>query len=172
MITLLENVLKNADGTYVNAQDFRLLDSALFTWQTRKLAYSAIERKESEIISYALTAMTNGDRFESRPMDKLGVDRCQRDMTLGLRCLALAMLFQDEEMLKDRVLYWQQNIFLAMQLNYQGYKFLGEAIKAKLPANQAELMSPYVQMAHAMMSGKEEESIFCGGASPQKIDSL
>jgi Phycobilisome protein len=154
MITLLENVLKNADGTYVNAKDFRLLDSALSSWQPRKQVYSAIERKEADIISYALTAMSNGDRFESRPLDKLGVDRCQRDMTLGLRCLALAMLLQDEEMLKDRVLYWQQNIFLAMQLNYQGYKFLEQAIKAILPANQAELMSPYVQMAHEMMSAK------------------
>ncbi len=154
MITLLENVLKNADGTYVNAKDLRLLDSALSTWQPRKQVYNAIERKEADIISYALTAMSNGDRFESRPLDKLGVDRCQRDMTLGLRCLALAMLLQDEEMLKDRVLYWQQNIFLAMQLNYQGYKFLGQAINETLPANQAELMSPYVQMAHEMMSGK------------------
>jgi Phycobilisome protein len=154
MITLLENVLKNADGNYVDANDFRLLDSALSTWQIRKLAYSAIERKESEIISYAVTAMSNGDRFAARPMDTLGVDRCIRDMTLGLRCLALAMLFQDEEMLKDRVLYWQQNVFLAMQLNYQGYKFLGEAIKERLPQNQAELMMPYVQMAHEMMSAK------------------
>lgn len=154
MITLLEKVLKNADGNYVDAKDFQLLDKTLSTWQARKLAYSAIERKESELISYALTAMTNGDRFEARPMDTLGVDRCQRDMTLGLRCLALAMLLQDEELLKDRVLYWQQNIFLAMQLNYQGYKFLGEAIKARLPENQAELMIPYVQMAHEMMTGQ------------------
>lgn len=154
MITLLENVLKNADGTYVNAKDFRLLDKTLSTWQIRKQVYSAIESKESEIIDYALTAMSNGDRFESRPMDKLGVERCQRDMTLGLRCLALAMLLQDEELLKDRVLYWQQNIFLAMQLNYQGYKFLGQAINAQLPKNQAELMTPYVQMAHEMMSSQ------------------
>ncbi len=154
MITLLENVLKNSDGAYVNAKDFQLLDGALSTWQTRKQVYSAIERNESEIINYAVTAMRNGDRFESRPMDALGVDRCQRDMTLGLRCLALAMLLQDEELLKDRVLYWQQNIFLAMQLNYQGYKFLGQAIKVQLPESEAELMSPYIQMAHKMMSGQ------------------
>lgn len=151
---MLENMLKNADGTYVDAKDFQLFDSALASWQPRKQVYSAIEREEADIISYALTAMSNGDRFESRLLDKLGVDRCQRDMTLGLRCLALAMLLQDEEMLKDRVLYWQQNIFLAMQLNYQGYKFLGQAINAILPPNQAELISPYVQMAHEIMSAK------------------
>jgi hypothetical protein len=41
-----------------------------------------------------------------------------------------------------------------MQLNYQGYKFLGQAVKSLLPSNQAELIIPYMQMAHEMMSGK------------------
>jgi hypothetical protein len=154
MITLLEDVLKRADGVYVDAQDFRLLDHALSTWQTRKQVYNAVEQKETEIINQAVSAMRNGDRFESKPLDNLGVDRCQRDMTLGLRCCALAMLLQDKELFKDRVLYWQQNIFLAMQLNYQGYKFLDQAVKDQLPAEQAELLSPYMKMAHEMMSGK------------------
>lgn len=154
MITLLENVLRRADGAYVDAQDLRLLDHAVSTWQTRKEAYSSVQQKEADIINSAVAAMRSGDRFESKPLDNLGVDRCQRDMTLGLRCCAFAMLLQDKELLKDRVLYWQQNIFLSMQLNYQGYKFLWEAIKAQLPSEQAELMSPYMRMAHEMMSGK------------------
>lgn len=154
MITLLENVLQRADGTYVNANDLQLLDQALSTWKARKEAYSAVQEKEAAIIDYAVKAMRGGDRFESKPLDNLGVDRCQRDMTLGLRCCALAMLMEDEELIKDRVLYWQQNVFLAMQLNYQGYKFLGQAIKDLLSAKQAELMTPYMQMAHEMMSGK------------------
>jgi hypothetical protein len=154
MITLLENVLKRADGAYVDAQDLRLLDHAVSTWQTRKEAYASVQQKESDIINSAVTAMRNGDRFESKPLDNLGVDRCQRDMTLGLRCCAFAMLLQDKELLKDRVLYWQQNIFLSMQLNYQGYKFLWQAIKEQLSSEQAELMSPYMKMAHEMMSGK------------------
>jgi Phycobilisome protein len=154
MITLLEDVLKRADGAYVDAQDLRLLDHALSTWQTRKQVYNLVEQKETEIINQAVSAMRNGNRFESKPMDNLGVDRCQRDMTLGLRCCALAMLLQDKELLKDRVLYWQQNIFLAMQLNYQGYKFLGQAIKAQLTSEQAELITPYLKMADEMMGGK------------------
>jgi hypothetical protein len=154
MITLLENVLKQADGSYVNALNLQVLDKTLSTWQQRKEAYSAVQLKETAIVNDAVNSMRNGDRFESKPLDNLGVDRCQRDMTLGLRCCALAMLLQDEELLKDRVLYWQQNIFLAMQLNYQGYKFLAQAIKAKLPSKQAELMAPYLKIAHEMMSGK------------------
>lgn len=154
MITLLEDVLKRTDGAYMNAQDLQLLDRALSSWQSRKQAYSSVEANETEIVNAAVTAMRESDRFDSKPLDRLGVDRCQRDMTLGLRCCALAMLLQDPEMLKDRVLYWQQNIFLAMQLNYQGYKFLGQAIKSLLPSAQADLLTPYMKMAHEMMSGK------------------
>jgi len=154
MITLLENVLERTDGNYVTAQDFRLLDQALSSWQSRKDAYNIIQEQETEIINEAIAAMRNSDRFESKPLNNLGVDRCVRDLTLGLRCCALAMLMQDEEMLKDRVLYWQQNIFLAMQLNYQGYKFLWQALKSHLPSTQSELISPYVKVAHEMMSGK------------------
>jgi hypothetical protein len=154
MITLLENVLERADGNYVSPEDLQLLDKALASWKGRKAAYNALQDKESDIISMAVTSMRKGDRFEAKPMDTLGVERCQRDMTLGLRCCALAMLLQDEEMLKDRVLYWQQNIFRAMQLNYHGYKFLWQAIKSELPGEQAVFFSPYMKLAHEMMTAE------------------
>ncbi|AFY73809.1 Phycobilisome protein [Synechococcus sp. PCC 7502] len=154
MITLLENVLERADGNYVTAQDLRLLDKALSSWQARKEAYNNIQVHEAEIINQAVEAMRTSDRFTAKPMDTLGVDRCRRDMILGLRCCALAMLLEDAEMLKDRVLYWQQNIFLAMQLNYHGYKFIWLALQSQLPKEQAELFSPYLKIAHEMMSGK------------------
>jgi hypothetical protein len=64
------------------------------------------------------------------------------------------MLLEDPEMLKDRVLYWQQNIFLSMQLNYHGYKFLWQSLQSQLPQEQSELLSPYLKIAHEMMSGK------------------
>lgn len=154
MITLLENVLERTDGNYMSARDLQLLDESLSSWQTRKIAYNSVQRKEAEIIKEAIAAMRNGDRSESKTLDSLGVEKCQRDMTAGLRFCALAMLLEDEELLKDRFLYWQQNIFLAMQHNNPGYKFLGQAVKSLLPSNQAELIIPYMQMAHEMMSGK------------------
>lgn len=155
MITLLENILKRNDGTYMNAQDLELIDKSLASWNSRKQAYNAIEAKETEIISVASDSMRKGTHFESSPVDKLGIDRCKRDMKMGLRLSALAMLLEDPEMFKDRILYWQQNVFLAMKLtNYMGYKYTGDAIKGLLPKAQADLITPYLQMAHAMMSGK------------------
>ncbi|CAN1210067.1 Phycobilisome protein [Tumidithrix helvetica PCC 7403] len=154
MITLLEDVLKRSYGTYVNAQDFQLLDNVLSSWQSRKAAYNAVKQKETEIVEDALNSMRSGNRSDSKLLDDLGSEKCQRDLTLGLRYCALAMLLQDDELLKDRFLYWQQNILSAMQHNYPGYKLLGQAVKSKLPIKQAEFLVPYLDMAEEMINGK------------------
>ncbi len=154
MITLWEEVLKVADGKYAQPEDLRLIDRAVATWEQRKQVYYLLEQKETEIVQRAIQLMQKSDRFHHSPVDNLGVERCQRDMVMGLRACALAMLLQDEYLLQDRVLYWQRNVFLAMQLQYQGYKWLQQAVKSILPENQAAFILPYLQLAHEMMSGK------------------
>ncbi|MCA1903325.1 MAG: phycobilisome protein [Cyanobacteria bacterium M5B4] len=154
MLTLLENVLDRADGTYVSAQDLRLIEQSLSSWHDRRDAYTAIQVNEGAIIRRALELMQDSDRFAAKPLNNLGVDRCQRDMLLGLRSCALAMLLEDQDLLKDRILYWQQNIFQAMNLNYQGYKFMWQAMRSVLTEKQAELMKPYLRTAHELMSGE------------------
>jgi hypothetical protein len=60
---------------------------------------------------------------------------------------------QDEEMLKDRVLYWQTNILQAMGFrHYQGYKFLLESIYVELSKQHADLLKPYVKLAQDMIA--------------------
>jgi hypothetical protein len=154
MLTLLENVLDRADGSYVNAQDLRAIEQSLSYWHDRRDAYTAIQINESNIIRQAIELMQDSDRFAAKPINQLGIDRCQRDMVLGLRSCALAMLLDDKEVLKDRVLYWQQNIFQAMNLNYQGYKFIWQAARSILSEKQAELLKPYLRQAHELMSGE------------------
>jgi Phycobilisome protein len=155
MITLLESVLERADGNYVSAKDLRLLDRALSSWQARKDAYNAIQKKESEIIKQAVELMLNSDQFIAKPKDKVGLEKCQRDMKMSLRNCALFMLMQDEEMLKDRFLYWHQNILQALQVNnYEVYKHLWQAVKSQLTSDQAALLNPYLKLGHEMVSGQ------------------
>lgn len=154
MLTLLENILDRADGSYVSAQDLRTIEQSLSSWHDRRDAYTAIQINEGEIIRRAIELMQDSDRFAAKPINQLGIDRCQRDMVLGLRSCALAMLLEDKEMLKDRVLYWQQNIFQAMNLNYQGYKFIWQAARSVLSEKQAEQLKPYLRQAHELISGE------------------
>mgnify|MGYP003493221107 CR=1 FL=1 len=153
MITLLETLVEGADGSYASKQDIRNLEHVMSSWSERKEAYLAVEINEKLIIDRAIKSMEDSQVFQDQAMNNLGVDRCRRDMILGLRSYALGMLLQDEEMLKDRVLYWQANILQAMGFSqYQGYKFLLESIYLELPKQQADLLKPYVKLAQEMIA--------------------
>ncbi len=150
MITLLETLVDGADGAYASKQDLRNLEHAMFSWSERKEAYLAVQDKEKLIIDRAITLL---QPHENSPSDRAMVDRCRRDMTLTLRSYALAMLLQDEEMLKDRFLYWQKNILQAMGLqNHQGIRFLLESICLELPQAQANLFQPYFKLGQDTIS--------------------
>ncbi len=149
MITLLETLLEGANGSYATKQDIRNLEHVMFSWAERKDAYSAVEDSEESIINRAITLMQQSNVFpDDRTIDQSRLDRCRRDLTLALRYYALGMLLQDEEMLKDRFIYWQRNMLQAMGLHhYHGVQFVLESIVIELPKNQADLFKPYFKLA-------------------------
>jgi hypothetical protein len=62
------------------------------------------------------------------------------------------MLLQDEEMLKDRFIYWQKNVLQAMGLHhYNGVQFVLDSICIELPKEQANLFKPYFKLAQDMI---------------------
>jgi Phycobilisome protein len=154
MITLLEELVERADGSYANSKDLRALEHLMSSWPERKEAYLEIQAKEESIVEQAIELMQAEKAFSDLEMSQM-LGRCRRDLTSTIRSYALAMLLQDEEMLKDRVLYWQKNILQAMGLNdYQGYKYLLESICLELPVKQADLLKPYFKIAGEMISSK------------------
>jgi Phycobilisome protein len=151
MITLLETLVDGADGAYASKQDLRNLEHAMFSWSERKEAYTAVQDKEKIIIDRAMTFIQSS-KNSSEKMNPGTLTRCRRDMTLALRAYALGMLLQDEEMLKDRFLYWQKNVLQAMGLHhYQGIKFVLESICVELPKEQADLFKPYFKLGQELV---------------------
>jgi hypothetical protein len=109
--------------------------------------------KENSIIERAVRLMIDSPNFPGKTADEELRLRSRRDLTLALRYYSLGMLLQDKEMLKDRFIYWQRNILQAMGLHqYQGIKFLLEALYIELPEEQADLLKPFVKLGHDMVS--------------------
>jgi len=151
MITLLETLVDGADGAYASKQDLRNLEHAMFSWAERKEAYLAVQDKEKVIIDRAMTLIQLSNSGTER-LNSGTLNRCRRDMTLALRAYALGMLLQDEEMLKDRFLYWQKSVLQAMGLHhYQGVKFVLESICVELPQEQANLFKPYFKLGQELV---------------------
>jgi hypothetical protein len=153
MITLLEELVDRAAGSYVERQDLNKLEHLMFAWAERKEAYLAVQAKEKEIIDRAVALLCASPGFpKNEKMIVLG----RRDMTLALRYYALGMLLQDKEMLKDRFIYWQKNILQAMNLDkYQGVNYVLQALYLELPEEQVDLLKPYFKLGNDMISGDQ-----------------
>ncbi len=148
MITILEALVEGADGAYASKQDLRNLEHAMFSWGDRKDAYLAVQEHEDSIIDRAMTLIQASKNLpENQAIDPARLASCRRDITLALRYYALGMLLQDEEMLKDRFIYWQKNVLQAMGLHhYHGVQFVLESICIQLPKEQANLFKPYFKL--------------------------
>ena len=153
MITLLETLVEGADGAYATKQDLRNLEHAMFAWADRKEAYLAIQSNEKSIIDRAMASIQSiKPTADAKQIDPARLASCRRDITLALRYYALGMLLQDEEMLKDRFIYWQKNVLQAMGLHhYSGVQFVLESICVELPKEQANLFKPYFKLAQDMI---------------------
>jgi hypothetical protein len=153
MITLLETLVEGADGSYASDRDIRNLEHAMFAWADRKEAYFAVQNSEKSIIDRAMTLMQASKTFPGGKLSTERLDSCRRDITLALRYYSLGMLLQDEEMLKDRFIYWQKNVLQAMGLHhYHGVQFVLESICIELPKEQANLFKPYFKLGQEMIS--------------------
>jgi hypothetical protein len=153
MITLLETLVDGADGSYASSQDIRNLEHVMFAWADRKEAYLAVQNSEKSIIDRALVLMQTSTTFPGGKLSAERLEKCRRDVTLALRYYSLGMLLQDEEMLKDRFIYWQKNILQAMGLHhYNGVQFVLESICVELPKEQANLFKPYFKIGQEMIS--------------------
>ena len=155
MLTLLENVLDRADGSYINPDDLKTLDRAIASWQQRRQTYDLIQTKENSILEQMMSQVQISAPDMAAKMSPDGVNKCNRDMALVLRYCATAMLLQDEELLKDRLLYWMQNIMVALQkqrLNNLLYQTLQKSVQENLPTENANLLLPYLAIAHQWLS--------------------
>lgn len=155
MITLLETVLERSDGSYISPQDLQMLDQSIASWQKRRESYNLVQTQESEIVDKVLKKFQNGTPLFSKPLPEDVVIKCRRDISLVLRYCATAMLLQDEELLKDRLLYWMQNIMRALRhqkINDRVYQLLQQVVQEQLPPENANLMLPYLKIAHEWLS--------------------
>jgi Phycobilisome protein len=159
MLTLLEELVDRASGSYVDRQDLNKLEHLMFSWAERKEVYLVVQAKEKEIIDRAVSLLTASPNFPKKAASDAMMTRCRRDMTLALRYYSLGMLLQDKEMLKERFIYWQKNILQAMDLDkYQGVNFVMQALYAELTEEQADLLKPYFKLGNDMISGERSNA--------------
>lgn len=140
--TLEENI-RQADGTYLDAQALRPLEHYLQSYTTRLETYQNLRDHSREFVLQTLRRLA-----QAHPdlIQKHG-QRCQYDMTEVLRYIALSILRDDEVFFKEQMMSWLDTILLAYKRNAHcvtAYRYLQEIINTSLPPSNSSLIRPYL----------------------------
>ena len=154
MITLLENLIEKSDGSYCQPQDLDVVEQSLQSWGDRRHAYQQIQALESTIIEKTLNRFKEQHEILARSASDALLKKCPNDLSLVLRNSAMAMLLEDEELLKDRFLFWMQNIMRALRnqkFNAHIYQLLQDVIVEELSEKDAALILPYLKIVYQFL---------------------
>jgi hypothetical protein len=116
----MEMTMRNAEGRYISAEESRRMLEIAATFARRLAVSSALEAKEREITRETTELMLK--QFPSFKERHMAAEKTQRDLALTLRYISHAILRNDPDFLREKVLYWVQGVFVS--------KSFGEVVRA------------------------------------------
>ncbi len=141
----LESIINQSEGRYLQSNGLQPIKRYLQTFAARSKTYEILRNHSDKLVVQALKKFAN---LHPEIIQKHG-KRCQYDMTEALRYMALALLRDDPQFLKESLVLWQANILAAYQRNAAcvvAYRCLQETLAAHLPPVANQLIDPYLQI--------------------------
>ncbi|MDX2272494.1 MAG: hypothetical protein NW237_11195 [Cyanobacteriota bacterium] len=146
----IEQVLIEAEGRYLQPPELAQLKSYVTGWTERLHVYRALRDQEEVLVKQVLAQLQQ----EMMPLPPQVVGLCQRDLMLILRHSSLAMLLQNEAMLKERLVDWMEEhvrLYNLQSLYEKAFRSLQQSLKQQLSAGELELIRPYVTQAQVAL---------------------
>lgn len=149
MLSQLQRLSCETEGRYATDEELRFILDYLRTYSLRLQTYQTIQAMEVTIVQQVYTKMRAMDPtlFLSGEEDVSG--KWKRDTIRVLRYSAIAMLLNDSDTLRERLLLWMQSImkaFGAQQSCRVTYEVMQEVVKRTLPPEQASLLCPILEI--------------------------
>ncbi|MBD2101162.1 phycobilisome protein [Leptolyngbya sp. FACHB-261] len=149
-----KTTIQGADGRYLNADELVSLEAYLSSFALRMQTHQLLQEQESLIVERVMARYLRQDpKLDARFGAGAG-EKCIQDMTEVLRYSAVALLRNDEEYLRENLLFWLQTIMRALEKQDTcnlAYGLLQEVITETLPADSARLANQYISIAHEML---------------------
>lgn len=154
MLTNVQALVAATDGRYASDQELMFFQQYLGSVSTRLRAYQKIQRAEPQIISQVMARLKakNPDIFLVGEQDLAA--KWQRDTVRVLRYSATALLLDDEERLKDRLLMWFQTIMRAFGAQAScalTYATMQEVMTQHLNGEELRLFLPILELSRTIL---------------------
>jgi len=140
--TLEEQVLE-AEGKYLGAQGITDFERYVQTYETRLETYQNIRAQSNELV---LTTLKRLAQDHPELIQKHG-QRCQYDMMMVLRYIALSILRNDEVFFIEEMMSWLDTILVAYKRHDHcatAYQMLMHGIESDMSQTDVNLIRPYI----------------------------
>lgn len=145
MLSQLARLSTEADGRYASAEELQFLKDYFQSLNHRISAYKKIQGSETEIMRQVEAQMQSLDPNLFRRGTQDVTQKCRGDIVQVLRHSAAAMLIDDNERLRDRLLLWLQTILGAVQVRNTAtvtYDVMKKVLKQYLTVEERNLFFP------------------------------
>jgi hypothetical protein len=129
MLTTLEKIVTEAEGTYISPANLESLTSYSKNFALRMQTYLKIQKLENEILCTVASSVNE-------------------EMTMMLRSCAMAMLLDDKVLLKERYSDWlveRTEAWGRTKLVIQDNQLLQKVLARKLNGTETGLIQPFIQ---------------------------
>jgi Phycobilisome protein len=156
----IETLLRSAEGRYVSAEESRQILSIIATYERRLAICTSLQDKEATITQQTTELMLQ--KYPAFRERYLASEKTQRDLALTLRYIGHAILRNDEEFLREKLLYWMQGIFVSKNFGetVRGtYEIMKRIVDKELPPQHASEVTRYLDVCISSCSRPQDQTV-------------
>ena len=150
MIPKIQELINQAQDRYLVTDELGLMESYISSLPDRLKLYKLIRDREIDI----LQAVANQVPAELPTVTDEELEPGIKNLILVLRYSSMAMLLNDENFLKQRLLNWLEGIMSMRdmrRLNETLYKLLNQELKKQFSSTQLLLIQPLITAAQVTL---------------------
>ena len=150
MIPKIQELINQAQDRYLVTDELGLMESYISSLPDRLKLYKLIRDREIDI----LQAVANKVPAELPNVTDEELESGIKNLILVLRYSSMAMLLNDENFLKQRLLNWLEGIMSMRdmrRLNETLYKLLNQELKKQFSSTQLLLIQPLITAAQVTL---------------------
>ena len=151
MLTQLTRLSVAADGRYAKPEELQFLKGYFQSFDERVSAYEKIRTAEEEIIRQVEAKMRSMDPSLFRSVSGDITDTWRKDVVQLLRYAAAALLFNDQDRLREGLLIWHTTIAKSYKFDRTcktTFKVMPEVARQYLTPQEAALFCPILELNH------------------------
>jgi hypothetical protein len=150
MMPKIQELINQAQDRYLASDELGLMENYISSLPDRLKLYKLIRDREIDI----LQAVANQVPTELPNVTDEELESGIKNLILVLRYSSMAMLLNDENFLKQRLLNWLEGIMSMRdmrRLNEALYKLLNQGLKKQFSPTQLLLIQPFITAAQVTL---------------------